>query len=265
MSVGSRIKELREHKDISRNSLAKLVGVTPGAISNYENGVSSPKEAILFKLMEVLNCDANYLYQDDMEIKPSIFTTTLEEQVFLSKYRKLTPKSKGAVDTLLEYEYDQLQHELELSTINESSEGYGKKVIQFSGKANDAQPVPKDEETAELDYFEGGYSAGAGQPNNTGDTIKVAYPADWIPYGADTTFKVIGDSMEPTYYDGDVVFVKTTTELYPGDIGAFYLDGDNFIKEMGQGELISHNPEYDPIQISEFASFKIQGKVLGKM
>ena len=36
MSVGSRIKELRESKNISRNELADSVGVTVGAISNYE-------------------------------------------------------------------------------------------------------------------------------------------------------------------------------------------------------------------------------------
>ena len=64
MSLGSRIKELREDKNISRSKLADLLGVTVGAISNYENEISSPKEPILFKIMEVLNCDANYLFQD---------------------------------------------------------------------------------------------------------------------------------------------------------------------------------------------------------
>lgn len=134
MSVGSRIKELREHKNISRNSLAKLVGVTPGAISNYENGISSPKERILFKLINALDCDANYLYQDDLDVKPSVFTTTLAEQDFLTKYRKLESRAKGAVGTLLEYEYkqfiiDQQQHKAETQPrpdqINEPPEGCG--------------------------------------------------------------------------------------------------------------------------------------------
>lgn len=68
MSVGSRIKELRESKGISRSELADKIGVTIGAISNYENEVSSPKEPILFKLMEILGCDANYLFQDSINI-----------------------------------------------------------------------------------------------------------------------------------------------------------------------------------------------------
>ena len=55
MSIGSRIKELRERNGLSRNELATMLGVTVGAISNYENDVSSPKEPILFKIIEGLN------------------------------------------------------------------------------------------------------------------------------------------------------------------------------------------------------------------
>ena len=55
MSIGNRIMELRKLKGLSRSDLADMLGVTVGAVSNYENGVSSPKEPILFKLIEVLN------------------------------------------------------------------------------------------------------------------------------------------------------------------------------------------------------------------
>ena len=43
MSINSRIKERREELGLSRNDLADIIGVTPSAIANYENGVSSPK------------------------------------------------------------------------------------------------------------------------------------------------------------------------------------------------------------------------------
>lgn len=104
MSVGSRIKERRLNIGLTQEQLAKLIGVTKGSIANYENEVSVPKVEILFKLFDALKCDANYLYQDDMDIKPMEFTTTLAEQDFLTKYRKLEQRSKGAVDMLLEYE-----------------------------------------------------------------------------------------------------------------------------------------------------------------
>lgn len=66
MGIGNRIKDARELLNLSRQDLAGIIGVTPSAISNYENGISSPKEPVLFKLIEALRCDANYLFQDDM-------------------------------------------------------------------------------------------------------------------------------------------------------------------------------------------------------
>ena len=67
MSLNSRIKERREELGMTRNELSELIGVTPSAIANYENGVSYPKVELLFKLFDALKCDANYLYQDDMQ------------------------------------------------------------------------------------------------------------------------------------------------------------------------------------------------------
>ena len=69
MGIGKRIKEAREAVGLTQAELAKLVGVTPSAITNYENEISHPKEPILYKLFSALNCDANYLFQDVVKIK----------------------------------------------------------------------------------------------------------------------------------------------------------------------------------------------------
>lgn len=66
MSIGQRLKDARIAQNITQEELAAAVGVTKGAIGNYETEVSSPKESILIKLMEVLHVDANYIYQDYM-------------------------------------------------------------------------------------------------------------------------------------------------------------------------------------------------------
>ena len=108
MSVGSRIKELRESKGISRSELADKIGVTIGAISNYENEVSSPKEPILFKLMEILGCDANYLFQDSINIPSTKNNISIAEYEHIKKYRKLDTHGKDMVDTVLQKEYDRV-------------------------------------------------------------------------------------------------------------------------------------------------------------
>lgn len=66
MSFGSRLRERREVLHLKQSELGKLLGVTGSAIGNYENGVSSPKADILYKVFDVLQCDANYLFQDDI-------------------------------------------------------------------------------------------------------------------------------------------------------------------------------------------------------
>lgn len=69
MSFGSRLKEARLEQNMSRADLARAVGVTQSAIGNYELEISSPKENILIQLMNVLNIDANYLYQDVVPLR----------------------------------------------------------------------------------------------------------------------------------------------------------------------------------------------------
>ena len=108
MSVGSRIRELREDKELSRAELADKIGVTICAVSNYENEVSSPKEPILFKIMEVLECDANYLFQDSINIPTMKDSFSVLEHNLIKKYRELDAHGKDMVATVLQKEYDHI-------------------------------------------------------------------------------------------------------------------------------------------------------------
>jgi len=84
-----------------------------------------------------------------------------------------------------------------------------------------------------------------------------------VPVETDFAIKVSGDSMMPRFVDGQIVFIKEQQTLDTGDIGLFALDGDSYIKQLGHGELLSLNRVYRPIQIHEYASFHIFGKVVG--
>ena len=72
---------------------------------------------------------------------------------------------------------------------------------------------------------------------------------------------VSGDSMEPTFHDGDKLFIRICEEIEPGQIGVFYMDGQMYVKELGDTALISHNPDYDPIPMQD--DIRCQGLVLG--
>ncbi len=108
MSIGSRIKQRREELGLTQPELAKLIGVSKGSIGNYESGVSSPNEKILFKLFSALKCDANFLYQDDIKITEAE-NFTCEEKEHIKKYRSLDDHGKYTVNTVLDDECERMQ------------------------------------------------------------------------------------------------------------------------------------------------------------
>lgn len=252
MSIGSRIKELREGKQISRNDFADMIGVTVGAISNYENDISSPKEPILFKIIETLECEPNYIFQDMVKIKTVNNDVTLAEYNHIKKYRFISERSPdGAkvVDSVLDGMYS-------IAEQMKAPES-GSTIIEFHGRTDDSGRF--------LEYF---HSASAG----TGVFIlgneaseKIAIPDTPENQLADYAIGVDGNSMEPDYHDGDIVLVSQKVELKHGDVGIFVINNKAYIKEYGETELISRNPDADNIRISEYDNIVCMGKVIGKL
>ena len=84
-----------------------------------------------------------------------------------------------------------------------------------------------------------------------------------VPEDADFAVRVSGDSMEPRFIDGQIIFIKKQQTLEYGEIGVFALNGDSYVKKYERGELVSLNPSYEPIRLREFDSFHVFGKVVG--
>ncbi len=233
MSLNNRIKERREALNMSRAELANSIGVTPSAIANYENGISSPKIELLYKLFKALKCDANYLYQDEIK-EFTTETPTSDELTIIKKYRSLSDYDKGAVDSLINH---------------------------LSGRQTEFIQI---ESPTLLPYYGRIASAGTGQfvfDDIPPEMIEVE--SNHINMQADFAVGVNGDSMEPTYKDRDVLLIKKQPSVNIGEIGIFMIDGEAFVKELGHNVLVSHNPKYAPIPFSE--SISCIGKVLGKV
>lgn len=128
-----------------------------------------------------------------------------------------------------------------------------------------------------------GASAGTGLYLDGSDFEMKSYPKNSVPAEADFAMHVTGNSMEPTYNDGQTVWVKRCAELSPGDVGIFVCDNEGFIKMYDEQEpedqyrdeftdsegnlhpqpvLISYNPDYEPRKILPGTEFRIVGKVL---
>lgn len=93
MSIGSRMKTRREELGMTQTQLAEKIGVTKGAIGNYETDANSPKASMMYKIFEALQCDANYLYQDDMFDAASVMLPEDEREI-LRLYKQLNQEGK---------------------------------------------------------------------------------------------------------------------------------------------------------------------------
>jgi|GEM_PF-333486 len=103
MSFGSRLKELRELHGMKQQELATSLGVKNTAISNYELGISSPKEEVMFKIFDFFNVTPNYMFQDEINIK--IEEYSIAEKEHLRKYKSLDSHGQALVDNILNMEY----------------------------------------------------------------------------------------------------------------------------------------------------------------
>lgn len=107
MGLSNRLRERREQLGLTQGEVAASLGITPGAVGNYENGVSTPKADILFKVFDALRCDANYLFQDEMKnLTAEDSATPLEMENLVKRYRALDAHGKEMVDFTLQKEWE---------------------------------------------------------------------------------------------------------------------------------------------------------------
>ena len=81
--------------------------------------------------------------------------------------------------------------------------------------------------------------------------------------------KVKGDSMEPKIPNGSTIIIKKNIAVEVGEIGAFNLNDENFVKQkkLVKDRLILHsfNLAYDDKVVNEFDDFVEYGKVVKVM
>lgn len=94
----------------------------------------------------------------------------------------------------------------------------------------------------------------------------LSFPREDVPKGADFGLRVSGDSMEPKYQDGQIVWVQQCDSVPTGAVGVFIYNGEGYLKVYGQEEgrpaMISCNPAYPPKSISPWDQFRVVGRVL---
>jgi transcriptional regulator with XRE-family HTH domain len=88
----------RAEKDIGINQLARLLGVSTTAVSNWQNGKSKPKPEMLVRIAEALDVEPEYL-EENFAAKSQVIQPRLVADVLTEARRELArimglPESK---------------------------------------------------------------------------------------------------------------------------------------------------------------------------
>lgn len=108
-------------------------------------------------------------------------------------------------------------------------------------------------------------SAGTGQFLDSSN-YEMIETDDPVAQRANFGVRIAGDSMEPEFHDGGIIWIQQQQELEDGEVGIFFLNGDAYLKMLRRTpkriELVSFNPEYEPKVVRPDDEFRVFGKVL---
>ena len=255
-SLGNKIKLLRKENKLTQQEFSRLLNskyhlnTDRPMISKWETGFQTPHISTLKHIASFFDVSLDYLnsmYCKNPENENDVMPLSSVEKNLIKQIR----------------DFDETLRNNILTYVSELHEGKSKiNRIQPKSKIIDFQ---EEKAKRELPYYTIGASAGNGNFLATNDYILIEVD-DYVPQQANYALKVKGDSMEPKYHDGDIVYVKTQKSIENGEIGIFCIDDNVYIKKLecadGKCKLISLNPAYEPIEIKESNEFKCFGKVL---
>lgn len=238
----NKLKNLRLKAGYTQKDVYEHFNIPQSTFSSWEVGKSEPSGEMLIKLCEYYKCDMIKEFSSDEDL-------TYKEWKVIEKYRFLDDLGRKYID-----------YELDRET---------KRITELKKLKNELHSIhtdiPEEHSLSRIiSYHQQLASAGNGQ------VVFEDMPVDRIKIPDIPKYKrvsyaigVNGHSMEPLYSDGDILLVEPTCQIEIGEIGIFIVDGEAFVKKLGDGELISLNKGYPNITLTEYSN--CMGRVVDKL
>ena len=229
--IGNRIKSERLAHKMSQTQLAAKLHVTQGAISQWEKGLTRPDMELLSKIALLFNCSTDYLLgKSDTRVDEALLdVVNTIPDDVLQKYGNV---------------YDALRS------------------MQQSPLPSNVRPISSlHRQRVPLIG-----SVAAGEPIYAPEDLGVYVES---PVDADAAITIRGDSMIPTYQDGDLVYVKARPDVPEGAVAVVFLDDEATLKHVYKRPtgltLWSDNAAYAPmnIEFEDYANVRIFGVPVG--
>ena len=240
------LKEQLSKHGKTQSDLVTDLKLSSSTVSDWVNAKKYPR-------MDKVQLIADYLgiYKSDLvEDKSIIASTSITLYNGVDILEKLT------------------ETECKLITDYWDLDDYGKKVIRAVMDIEHdrciKEPTLQYNQTILKPSYQASLSAGTGMyAFDDVPTDQIEVPIEYKDI--DFVITVNGHSMEPTYLNKDKVMIKKQSHINIGEIGAFMVNGEAYIKELGKNGLISHNKKYPLIEFKEGMRIDCIGKVVGKL
>ena len=240
--IAENITHFRKQRGITQKELAKEVGITASTMTDYMKLRNAPSFGVIQKLADyfgVKKSDIDTTFKEESTNSLPDAPDLLTQQITDKVVQLTTPNKKIVLRTSEELLESQNEEETKVNEVSEAIQLYS------------------------YDYYDHPASAGTGQYLNDVRVERIELPVD---VDADFVIPIKGDSMEPDYHDGDLVFIQTSVDLNDGVIGVFNYNGDAYIKQLvidkDQAYLHSLNPAYKDMPITPETDFRIIGEVV---
>ncbi|HGZ3232212.1 TPA: XRE family transcriptional regulator [Staphylococcus aureus] len=228
--IAKNIRKFLNDSNMSQKKLAELINIKPSTLSDYLNLRSNPSHGVIQRIADVFEVG-----------KSDIDTTYKDDNDITSIYNKLTPPRQ---ENVLNYANEQL----------EEQNSKGDNVVDINSYKQEKTPV----------NVNGCVSAGVGERLHD-ETLFTEMVKGPIPTH-DLALKVNGDSMEPMFKDGEIIFVEKTHNIKNGQIGIFIIEEEAYVKKVFVEDdrltLGSLNKDYDDLHFYRNESVRLIGKVI---
>lgn len=228
--IAKNIRKFLNDSNMSQKKLAELINIKPSTLSDYLNLRSNPSHDVIQRIADVFEVG-----------KSDIDTTYKDDNDITSIYNKLTPPRQ---ENVLNYANEQL----------EEQNSKGDNVVDINSYKQEKTPV----------NVNGCVSAGVGERLHD-ETLFTEMVKGPIPTH-DLALKVNGDSMEPMFKDGEIIFVEKTHNIKNGQIGIFIIEEEAYVKKVFVEDdrltLVSLNKDYDDLHFYRNESVRLIGKVI---
>ena len=230
------IKKRKKEQGLTNDTLAEKSGIAIGTLNKLLSGASQdPKLSTLLPLANALGCTLDEMLGMTKEERPALSSELMQ------KYTELDEDGKEAVSYIINKEHARIMKERTETPYSLDTTAI-RKIRLYSTPA----------------------SAGTGSYLFGDDYTEISVYANSKTEEADFAVRVYGDSMMPRYENGDILLVSGADEIGVGELGIFSLNGESYFKKYGGNRLISYNPKYQDIPLTETDEFLCFGRVIGR-